>query len=138
MSARIPFGYRIRNGKAEPDPVEASQLQQFFRLYLQGKPASVASREAGIPRTSACCRKMLSNPVYCGTDYYPRLISPAQMDAVAIKRQEKLIIKKHAGRKPCFPLPVQTQFCFSASPSEPADDPCEQASNLYNRILLKD
>ena len=78
MSARIPFGYRIRNGKAEPDPVEASQLQQFFRLYLQGKPASVASREAGIPRTSACCRKMLSNPVYCGTDYYPRLISPAQ------------------------------------------------------------
>ena len=139
MRARIPFGYRIRNGRAEPDPVEAQQLQLLFSLFLQGMSAAASAREAGIPRSAVCCRKMLSNPVYCGTDYYPQLISPAQMEAVEKIRQKNIPpVKGKPGRKPQFPLPAHTQFSLSAPPGNLPDVPSDRAAFLYSCIQTAD
>ena len=135
MRARIPFGYQIRNGRAEPDPTEAPQLKLLFELYIIGYSAAFSAREACIPRTAACCRKMLSNPIYCGTDYYPQLITPTQMEAAEKRRHEKDSLRKNRpGRKPCHPLPVQMKFSLSELPALLPDDPSDLASVIYRCI----
>ena len=44
--ARIPFGYRIVDGKAQIDPVESAQLKKYFSLYLGGLSMAEAAKEA--------------------------------------------------------------------------------------------
>lgn len=136
MSSGVPYGYRIRNGIAEPDPEEAPRLQLFFKYYLQGSTASSAARIAGISRTSVCCRNMLKNPVYCGTDYYPQLISPVLMKAVEEEIEKRRLHRsgKKAGRKRKLPYPAKTAFFFSPISAIVQEDPALYAARLYNCI----
>ena len=74
--AHIPYGYRIAGGKAEIDPEAKEKLDAFFASYLAGASIDKAAKEAGINRRHSVMAKMMQNPLYLGTDYYPRLISP--------------------------------------------------------------
>ena len=73
--ARIPFGYRIVNGKAEVDTGEADKLKRYFRLYLGGLSMAEAAREAGLQCSATTYRNLLRREEYVGTDYYPPIIT---------------------------------------------------------------
>ena len=134
MRKRIPYGYRVVNGRAEADPVEAPKLQSFFEMVADGEPAASAARIAGIDRTPNTCRVMLGHKVYLGTDYYPRLISndlwcSASMEAA--RRGAPFVGK--VGKPVTEPNPILTQFAMDRG-SVRSDDPAGYAALLYERI----
>lgn len=132
MRAQIPYGYRIENGMAVPHPEEASRLKEFFNLYVNhGCSIAEAKDRAEIDRSERTCRAILTNPVYLGTDYYPRLISPGMM-----KKAKKTVEEKRKGpagqkRVRYQATPVRTQFAFL--PGDPPAD-MNRAAWLYGRI----
>lgn len=132
MRAQIPYGYKIENGAAVPHPEEAYRLKEFFDLYVNhGCSIAEAKARAEIDRSAQTCRAMLTNTVYLGTDYYPRLITPGMM-----KKAEKAIEenrKAPAGQKRVAfqKTPVFTQFTFL--PGEPPEH-VNCASWLYGRV----
>ena len=134
MGKRIPYGYQITHGRAEPDPEEAPKLQRLYELYLEGRSAAAAGTLAGIGRTGACCRQLLQRPVYLGTDYYPQLIPTELWKAVeaAIARRGAPFAGK-MGKPVTEPNPILTQFAMDRG-SVRSDDPAGYAALLYERI----
>ena len=47
MAAHIPYGYRIEDGKAVVDEVQAEQVRAFFKEYISGKALMVAAETVG-------------------------------------------------------------------------------------------
>lgn len=127
----IPFGYQIVDGKAVPHPEESKKLQVFFDRYVNhGDSVAAAAAMAEIQMAKESCRRMLTNPVYLGNDYYPQLITPDLMEkakqAMAVKR------KGCVGRKGSRlkPIPVWTQFTFTPGKAPETN----RASWLYDQI----
>ena len=127
----IPYGYEIVDGKAVPHPVESKKLQVFFDRYvIHGDSVAAAAAMAGIQMAKESCRRMLTNPIYLGTDYYPQLITPDLME----KAKQAMTAKRkgYVGRKGSRlkPIPVRTQFTFI-----PGNAPkSNRASWLYEQI----
>ena len=127
----IPYGYEIVDGKAVPHPVESKKLQVFFDRYvIHGDSVAAAAAMAGIQMAKESCRRMLTNPIYLGTDYYPQLITPDLME----KAKQAMTAKRkgYVGRKGSRlkPIPVRTQFT-----SIPGKAPeTNRASWLYDQI----
>ena len=48
MTAHIPYGYRIVDGKAVVDEVQAEQVRSFFEEYISGKALKVAAENMGL------------------------------------------------------------------------------------------
>ena len=47
MTSHIPYGYRIVDGKAVIDKVQAEQVRKFFEEYISGKALKVAAESVG-------------------------------------------------------------------------------------------
>ena len=132
--ARIPFGYRIVDGKAQIDPVESAQLKKYFSLYLGGLSMAEAAKEPGLQCSATTFRNLLKRKEYAGTDYYPAVISSDY--------QEKLIAEweRRRGQKP-FRLKeripkgvrIYTDFRIVKKGTD-SDDLIEQMNVLYQRI----
>lgn len=58
--ARIPYGYRIVDGKAVIDEVKAQEVREFFRFYLEFKNISQAAKKSGIKRDCQSRAKFLA------------------------------------------------------------------------------
>lgn len=87
--AHIPYGYRIRDGRAEPVPDEAEKIRIFIDLYLSGLSIKEANQAAGIPRSATSLRHLLKNPVYLGDEYYPALTEKETFDLVALEIERR-------------------------------------------------
>ena len=127
----IPYGYQIIDGKAVQDPVESRKLRVFFDRYVNhGDSVAAAAAMAEIQMAKESCHRMLTNPVYLGTDYYPQLITPARME----KAKQAMTVKRkgYVGRKGSRlkPIPVRTQFTFNPSKAPETN----RASWLYDQI----
>ncbi len=127
----IPYGYQIIDGKAVPHPEESRKLQVFFDRYVNhGDSVAAAAAMVEIQMAKESCRRMLTNPIYLGNDYYPQLITPDLMEkakqAMAVKR------KGYVGRKGSRlkPIPVRTQFIFIPGKAPKTN----RASWLYEQI----
>lgn len=83
MSTRIPYGYKIVNGQAEPDSEQVKKVQCFFDCYLEGYSLRKATAMAGVERSWMSCWNMLVNPVYLSTEDYPPILTPEQMERAA-------------------------------------------------------
>lgn len=138
MRPKIPYGYRIVNGRAEPDPVEAPRLQALFACLLAGESIAGARRLSGVPRSRSCCRKLLSDPVYLGTDYYPRLIAP-EMLREAEERMETAAAPYvgRAGKPRARPAAIQTRFAMDRPGGKRGGDPAERAVQMYAGIRTR-
>ena len=79
--SRAPYGYRLREGKLEPDPSEAAAVREIFDLYLKGtstRQIAALLTERGISfgtgRTGAWSASkvagILKNEVYLGKVVY--------------------------------------------------------------------
>ena len=73
MSQMTPYGYRIVRGEAVIDSEEALNLRTFFKLFLQGFTVEDARHDAGIKMSLAAVGMMLSNRIYLGDGFYPRI-----------------------------------------------------------------
>ena len=87
--AHIPYGYRIRDGHAEPVPEEAEKIKLFTDLYLSGLSIKEANMAAGIPRAETSLRHLLQNPVYLGDGYYPALTGRETFDLIALEVERR-------------------------------------------------
>ena len=108
--AHIPYGYKIEGGLAVIIPEEAEKLQTFLDIYLKGSSIQASAKSAGLPHAPASLRRMLSNPLYLGTDYYPPIVAPETFAAV----QTALAQRTHPGHtKPPQVIPVYTKFVLT-------------------------
>ncbi len=105
--AHIPYGYRIENGLAVPDPAQAEKLRAFVRMYLEGASASAAHRALGIEVSAQTLYRLLERETYLGTDYYPPLLDRETWERI----REAHKTRTHPGtRSGQPPLPVQEKF----------------------------
>ncbi|MBQ1491018.1 MAG: recombinase [Blautia sp.] len=128
-----PYGYRIVNGEAVADPVEAEKLKEFFERFIAGGQIKPSAEEAGIMKTQPTCKRMLMNTVYLGTDYYPQIITKELFEA-AQERIKEVSREKKGGRQ--IPtLPVYTGFMASSEAASPRHlDPKDYAIQQFERI----
>jgi hypothetical protein len=130
----IPYGYKIVEGKAVVDQMEASKLKELFNAYLSGLSLMDAAEKAGIKRYHATIARMLTNKRYLGDEYYPKIID---RDTFYKVEDEKIRRAKMLGRiwddKP--KEEVNKSFRFSMpTPDELYDDPFKQAEYAYSLI----
>ena len=139
MPGKIPFGYRIRDGKAEIDEADAMILKTYYSLFLKGETMASAARQAGLEFSSSSLPNLFRRKEYVGTDYYPAIIT---------EEYQKQLIQEHERRKALKPMPPQvhtkkavkihTSFCLVGAVAEQSEDPVECASVLYQRIRPKE
>lgn len=66
---KVPYGYKIVNGKAEIETDEAYRLRTFFDLYLGGEAMSAAAKKAGLPYSPSGLTHLFKKKVYLGTGF---------------------------------------------------------------------
>lgn len=89
MTAHIPYGYRIEDGKAVVDEIKAEQVRTFFKEYISGKALKVAAETVGLKIFHGSAGRMLRNTHYLGDDYYPAIIDQELFDKAEEERQSR-------------------------------------------------
>lgn len=87
--AHIPYGYRIKKGKAVIDEVAAKQVTGLFKAYIGGAALKTAAETVGITVTHSVIGRMLRNEKYLGTEFYPAIIDRAIFDAAEEERMKR-------------------------------------------------
>ena len=129
----IPYGYRIINAEAFADEEEAKKIQTFFRLFTAGGQIKPSAEQAGIKKAHPTCKKILTNPIYLGTDYYPQIIEKELFDAA--QERVKKVYRERKSNRLIPTLPVYTGF-MATYPliGEERMDPKEYAVYQFGRI----
>lgn len=130
-----PYGYRIENGQAYPDVIEAPRVCAFYKNYLSGLSLTAAAKEAGINILHGGAVRMLKNKHYLGDDFYPQLID-ADIFAAANEEQQKRAEKLgrlHRNRLPDKPAIPPTKFSIQPI-IEHHVEPFAQAEYIYSLI----
>ena len=83
------YGYKIINGKAVIDEQEAGAIVSIFNGYLSGLSMKAAAENAGVPMPHGSVKRILSQDIYTGTDYYPAIISRETFEAVQEERKRR-------------------------------------------------
>lgn len=134
MTAHIPYGYRIEDGKAVVDEVQAEQVRTFFKEYISGKALMVAAEMVGLKLFHGSAGRMLRNTHYLGDEYYPAIIDQELFDKAEEERQSRasqlgrvreLKVKETPAVPLHFTMGRQTKVIY---------DPFEQAEYAYSLI----
>ena len=134
MTAHIPYGYRIEDGKAVVDEIQAEQIRTFFKEYISGKALKAAAEKVGLKIFHGSAGRMLRNTHYLGDDYYPAIIDKELFDKA---EEERLSRANQLGRvrelkvkeTPAVPL----HFTMGKQIQE-FDNPFKQAEYAYSLI----
>ncbi len=73
MTAHIPYGYRIEDGKAVVDETQAEQVRTFFKEYISGKALKVAAETVGLKMFHGSAGRMLETLITLGMIIIPPL-----------------------------------------------------------------
>lgn len=125
----IPFGYVVRDGKTVADEEKKQQIETFFAAYLSGLSQKNAAKEAGIPKGIA--QRVLSNPIYLGTEVYPPILDQETFDKAQEMRERKNMHPPGHDRLIRKELPVEERFQMGALKRLPAKG---RAEWLYGQI----
>ena len=87
--ARIPYGYKIVDGKAEIDLEEVKILKTFFELFLEGATMSQAARFSGLDYSARNLPKMFGRKEYLGDGFYPAIITKDYQEALLKEREDR-------------------------------------------------
>lgn len=134
MTAHIPYGYRIVDGKAVVDEVQAEQVRSFFEEYISGKALKVAAENVGLKIFHGSAGRMLRNTHYLGDEYYPAIIDRESFDKAEEERQSRagqLGRVRELAAKEVPPAPLQ--FTMGRQ-TKVFYDPYEQAEYAYSLI----
>lgn len=129
----VIFGYCIKGGKIEIDPVNGPRVQSIFRDYLNGYSLTDVALKNGF-KFHGAIKRILINQTYLGDKYYPLLITPEIFNRVQAELQQRAL---HLGRTN---LPTQqaefypqTKFKMNRSHHR-YNIPAKQAEYLYQLI----
>lgn len=96
---KIPFGYRIQNGKPSVYLQEAQAVRSIFNRYLAGASYSQIAAEMTLhgPRyhqhtavwNKHMVKRILENETYLGDGVYPQLMEADALMAVRLQRSER-------------------------------------------------
>ena len=134
MTAHIPYGYRIEDGKAVVDETQAEQVRTFFKEYISGKALKVAAETVVLKMFHGSAGRMLRNTHYLGDDYYPAIIDQELFDKAEEERQSRasqlgrvreLKVKETPSAPLRFTMGKQKKVFY---------DPFEQAEYAYSLI----
>ena len=109
-----PYGYRIVRGDALIDSEQALNIRTFFRLYLEGFTIDDAGHDAGIPKGRMATGMILSNPIYLGTDFYPRIIPDDVFQAAQAERAKRNRTPEKLDRRTLIPVMPASKFRLPA------------------------
>lgn len=130
------YGYQIKHGEITVDENEARIIRDLFEIYLTGKSLVKVGEEAGLNKTHGFIGRVLANPIYMGTDFYPAIVSIELFEKVQMERERR---KNKLGRNfECKPLKmsISTKFQWKNKVKLPRD-PLRKASVLYESIEVE-
>lgn len=130
----IPYGYRIENGMAVVDEVEADAVRKFFYYYISGLALMAAAEKVGLKLYHGSAGRILRNVKYLGDDYYPAIIDKTTFDKaeeIRMNRAKALGRVREPEVKQAEPFP--TKFTMAAVKII-YDDPFVQAAYAYSLI----
>lgn len=134
--SKIPFGYRIENGKAVVCEKDAEKLKRYFRLFLAGESMSAAACEAGLTCSAGTYPNLLRRKEYLGDDYYPALIDASYQQELIDEWERR---KRNSPRKPRTPskreVKVYTSFEMLPMPELRHEDPLRFAELSYRCLV---
>lgn len=143
---RIPYGYRIRAGRAVIEPEEAGKVLSLYQYYVKGASVRAAMEAAGISFGLCKGRKILQNSIYTGDEFYPPIIDQTLFDQASRTAEER---RAQHGVKKGIPLaraqqpvPPHTTFIWKEAASLNGkrkeitgfEELQAQAADLYARI----
>lgn len=100
---KLPFGYRMEQGRITVNPEESQWVSYIFHQYLQGvsyQELTEKMRQMGIPYdgdkpwNKNMIARILGDLRYCGCRGYAKIISLDDFDAVAEKRDKKTAVSQ--------------------------------------------
>lgn len=129
--AHIPYGYRIEDGHAVPEPGEAQKLNAFIEAYLGGLSVKEARKASEIGLSQSSLLDYLRRGTFAGTDYYPPIVPEGAWERVT----EELARRTH----PSFSIipdaiPVYTKFQTAKPEGTLIGSAAEAAAAVYNLI----
>lgn len=137
---KVPYGYRIIDGRAMVDHDEAIKLKKFFSLYLEGASMAEAGRLAELPVSTATYPHLLVKKEYAGTDFYPAIITEACHERLVQERTRQREANcargigdgKRARKK----VTIYRKFCWASGDGSSMESasPAQFAAELYSRI----
>lgn len=132
--SHIPFGYRIKGGKAVIDEAAAEKIRALYKNYLSGLSLQTAAKEAGIETYHGTAKRLMENRRYLGDDFYPAIIDVDTYTEAMLERERRM---KAMGRtvrvKPTAIKTAPVSFRFGEV-SAYYDNPAAQAEYLYRLI----
>ena len=130
-----PFGYRIRDGRAEICETEVQQLKEIYSGYLSGLSYKDAARRVGLEIPHCSVKRLLSNRHYLGDDFYPAVIDRDVFDAAEQERERrsKALGREHKARPLSEPVQIPVRFVLR-TPKRKILEPFEQAEYSYSLI----
>ena len=97
--SRVPYGYKIEDGRAVIDPLEAGVLKNFFARFMEGDSMALAAKASGFPCAPTTRRHYFYKKEFIGTDYYPAIISEDYQKQL-IEENEKRPECRSCARRP--------------------------------------
>lgn len=129
-----PYGYKIVNGEAVIDCKEATNLRMMFRLYLGGFTIIDAAHDAGVEKSATAASMALSNTVYLGTDFYPRLITQEMFDQVQEEKQRRNRHPANCDSRKFTDVPIKTKFRMKCLPTVQECSASQLTERIYDSI----
>lgn len=108
MNNTMPYGYTIKNGAIIADELRSNQVQDFFRLYLDGLGLKRAGKQSGINKQHSVMKHILMNEIYLGTEIYPQIIDDDTFHQAHLEQEKR---GKHL-RKPQKAKPVERKNTY--------------------------
>lgn len=145
MDRRIPFGYDIIDGKAVINERKMQQLKLYFKNYLDGQSMADAARVAHLPVSSSTYPNLFKRKEYCGTDYYPAVITKEYQKQLVTEWQRRKDEHPRRRRKQADKgVRVYTHFRMASTTTNPSNNlpeqdlteqnPTERMAVFYQRI----
>ncbi len=130
--ANIPYGYRIENGCAIPDPEKVKKFNDFIHEYLNGASLKDARELSGVELCVNSLNTYLKKGTYQGTDYYPPIVPMGTYKRIMAERDRR----SHKGNRHIpEDLPVKRHFRMEKAEKIRNGNASELASSLYSMII---
>lgn len=110
----IPYGYKIVQGKAVINQIEAEKLKILYSEYLAGASFQTSAKIAGIKKTHSAISRLLECTHYVGDDFYPAIVTTDQLESVAKERERRAVKFGRKNLTKPTPLPKLIKYTLGS------------------------
>lgn len=129
-----PYGYRIENGKAVVDEVQAEQIRKLYEGYLSGLALMEAAKAAGLNLYHGSAKRMMQNTHYLGDEYYDAIIDRETFEKAEAERVKRAEALGRIFEEKESALPQQPTAFTIGTVMKKYNDPFKQAEYAYSLI----